>query len=312
MQPDVHSYSQRLLNPFRGIVAIVEYENARALSLDGLNWRIQVKTRPPHHMWGGAEEHDKKQFFNFGSWTLKNGLDAVPLNPILNTVEMIQAAEPLIDDLPDQIKKLPFPLTDRYELWLLDANTQQPFALLASTSERSHLPELTPKSPVWIATSADDASFVSQTLKKQGILNQDESSDCQHAEALNQLIQQRAYPGNSLQCYKRTAHGIQLVNPANKKQSTPTDNENIRIPELPLETRWPRTEDRELVADYIDWLAPRLLTLDKLKSGDRDRLERAAVTQPREVDRFWRLYPEIINKELLTRARVEAKILNAG
>jgi hypothetical protein len=44
----------------------------------------------------------------------------------------------------------------------------------------------------------------------------------------------------------------------------------------------------------------------------REMLEKRAVKSATEVDRFWRLYPEIHNKRLLNAARVEAKIRNSN
>jgi hypothetical protein len=52
--------------------------------------------------------------------------------------------------------------------------------------------------------------------------------------------------------------------------------------------------------------------LPALSSSNRDRLERLAVKQAKEVERLWRLYPQIHNQDLLNRARVEAKIRSAN
>jgi hypothetical protein len=71
---------------------------------------------------------------------------------------------------------------------------------------------------------------------------------------------------------------------------------------------WEDEEERSLVADYIAWKAPQLLQLRGLSSENRERLEHLAVMQAEVVERLWRLYPDIHNKELLNRARVEAKI----
>jgi len=36
------SYSQRLLNPFRGSVNVIRYKSAEAVTTDGINWDIYV------------------------------------------------------------------------------------------------------------------------------------------------------------------------------------------------------------------------------------------------------------------------------
>ncbi|MFN2309497.1 MAG: hypothetical protein ABR553_07145 [Gammaproteobacteria bacterium] len=38
----VHCYSQRLVNPFRGILSVVETEAADAVSSDGLHWALYI------------------------------------------------------------------------------------------------------------------------------------------------------------------------------------------------------------------------------------------------------------------------------
>jgi hypothetical protein len=67
-----------------------------------------------------------------------------------------------------------------------------------------------------------------------------------------------------------------------------------------------------LVSDYIAWKAPQLLQLQGLSSENRERLERLAVMQAEVVERLWRLYPEIHNKDLLKSARVEARIRSSN
>ncbi|MCU7921682.1 MAG: hypothetical protein KZQ88_03190, partial [Candidatus Thiodiazotropha sp. (ex Dulcina madagascariensis)] len=79
----------------------------------------------------------------------------------------------------------------------------------------------------------------------------------------------------------------------------------------PLTEDWKDEEDRQLIADYIAWKAPQML-LPQLSDTTRARLERLAVGQAGAVDRLWRLYPEIDNKALLNRARIEAKIRTAN
>ena len=83
-------------------------------------------------------------------------------------------------------------------------------------------------------------------------------------------------------------------------------------PQLPL-----REPDRrpETTAAYGAWLArlsPRLLTLPDLDDALRVRLERLAVDRALELARYWRLYPKVIDRALLRRARVEARLRRAA
>ena len=47
-------YGVRRLNPFLGMLQVVELANARALSPDGLRWEIQVLCAQPEHTWRSA------------------------------------------------------------------------------------------------------------------------------------------------------------------------------------------------------------------------------------------------------------------
>ena len=38
----IRCYSQRLLNPFRGVVNIIRYKSAEAVTSDGIHWDIYV------------------------------------------------------------------------------------------------------------------------------------------------------------------------------------------------------------------------------------------------------------------------------
>ena len=72
------------------------------------------------------------------------------------------------------------------------------------------------------------------------------------------------------------------------------------------------TEDRQRLCDlYIRRLAPRLLMLQGLPRPVRRRLERAARDHVFDLERFYPLYPEIVDEGLVTAARVEARLPRA-
>jgi len=56
---------------------------------------------------------------------------------------------------------------------------------------------------------------------------------------------------------------------------------------------------------------PLLLTLPDLDRDTRARLERAAVKRPTLVADLFRLYPEVVDADIVTRARVEARLRRA-
>lgn len=83
------------------------------------------------------------------------------------------------------------------------------------------------------------------------------------------------------------------------------------FPELLLWEGWEEAEDRDRVGQYLAALAPRLLMLP-LQAATRARLEQVAAHQALAVDRFHRLYPQVMDAALLVRLRVEARLRRAG
>lgn len=57
-------YSVRRTNPFQGVVQIVSSTDSRALSLDGVNWEIQIRTQPPGDTWGEHPPSSRKNDFS--------------------------------------------------------------------------------------------------------------------------------------------------------------------------------------------------------------------------------------------------------
>jgi hypothetical protein len=79
-----------------------------------------------------------------------------------------------------------------------------------------------------------------------------------------------------------------------------------------LRETWDDPGDQELCRLYIERLAPRLLMMQGLPRSDRSRLEQAARSHALEVDRFYPLYPEIVDQKLMTSLRVEAQLRHAA
>ena len=63
-----------------------------------------------------------------------------------------------------------------------------------------------------------------------------------------------------------------------------------------------------MLMDYIEWLAPRLLTLLGLQPATRRYLEDLAFRQALEVSRYYRLYPEVFDETGLNAVLVEAQL----
>ena len=301
---NAQAFSIRQLNPFRGLLQVYLGEQARALSGNGQVWEIQVLSDRPQGLWANTP-FSGKQFYTFGLWSEEAGLRQVPINPLFNIGDMIRSAESLIEGLHDALCRLPFPLADPYEAWLHDERTPRPLALLQSC--RSDADRRRASSPKWIAAEHGDFSFVSEHLLSRGLPNDDGHNPRIHASFLEAMVRERAGQPRRQVWYYRHADG----------SASPCDDPQVRLPaaqfpELPISEDWPKTDERDLIADYIRWKSPQLLMLPSLNEQTRARLERLAVQQAKEVDRLWRLYPEIHNQALLNSARVEARIRTAN
>jgi hypothetical protein len=302
-------YGLRRVNPFLGVAAIVRSPEGRALSVDGRNWQLQVLAHPPRGLWSRDGERDELMFFRFGVWSESGGLSQVPLNPILDVGRMVAVSNELIGEVRRALRELPFPLAPELELWLLDQE-DAPLALLATALEDSDLATLGLQE--WSAGGRGERAFVSARLTGEGVPERDASGRFHHPEAVERLLRGAAGPRLSCQWFRRNAEGGEgLV------EGAPAGLAGRRLPMeafpvLPLRPDWPEAADATLVGEYLDWLAPYLLTLPGLSPDLRARFERAAGREALLVDALWRLYPEVLHEDFVNRARVEARLRRAS
>jgi len=292
-------YGVRRLNPFQGMLQVVELGDARALSLDGVRWEIQVLCEQPDHIWRNESRGTPLiRFFRFGAWSEETGLRRVPVSPVMDLDKMLGASEGLTSVLAECLGRLPFEPADRHELWLLDA-AGLPFALVASTTQ---FPAgATVRSEPWAASARSDHGFQSPHLIERGIGVREGHDPRHHASLLERLVRDTAgRPARSC-WFLRNPDGSGSA--ADQRQMGAE-----RFPALLLREDWPDDIDRELVRDYLDWCAPYLLTLPDLSDAQRDRLEHAARRRAMQVDDLHRLYPKQLNPDLLKAIRVEARM----
>lgn len=305
MSDTPHCYAVRRLNPFMGVLQVVEIPGGRALSHDGRQWEIQVEAERPEHTWGSIEPRRVvRQWFRFGGWHAEQGLSRVPANPLLDLGAMLATSERLIAALRGALPQLPFALQDRYEYWLLDAQ-QQPLALLASTTEARFTGQI--RVQHWQATPATDPTFVAPSLEARGIPDRDAQHARPHAAMLEHQVRDAAGAAQKRVWYRRRADGDGAALEPRFAALPAT-----AFPPLPLRMQWPDPDQQALMDDYLAWLAPRLLTLDGLGDGLRGELERAACTQAVLLADHYPLYPRVLQRERLDAARVEARLRRAA
>jgi len=304
-------YSLRRVNPFEGVVQVLELDAARAVSRDGLEWEIQVEAEGPGGAWGSLNARSTiRRFLRFGVWSRQHGLWRAPLNPMLDLGELLEEAAQLIDALQASLDDLPFAPADRFELWLLDAQSR-PLALLATTDEPERIPDLRPEP--WQAARLADHGFHSGALADEPAPAGESDDPRRHPAAVEAVIRRAAGHAPVQQWFERRGDGsgrglAHRAPPALAGRELAA----ALFPELPWRDRWDDADDAALMADYVAWSAPRLLTLHGLSDRTRARLETLARQQALAVDALYRLYPRILDRGLVEAARVEARLRRAA
>ena len=300
-------YGVRRLNPFQGMLQVVELGDARALSLDGIRWEVQVLCAQPEHTWRSENRGEPvMRFFRFGAWSQEAGLRRVPVSPILDLDLLLSASSALIGALPECMESLPFLSADHHELWLLDASGL-PFALLASTTQAPFGARIRPEP--WASSARSDHGFQSPRLLERGIPVREGHDPRYHASLLERLIRDTAGHPARTGWFERNGAGFGSSAESKKRE----EGGQLRLAAdafspLLLREDWPESVDSDLVRDYLDWCAPFLLMLPDLSDAHRDRFEHAARARALELDSLYRLYPKILNPELIKAVRVEARM----
>lgn len=293
-------YAVRRVNPFDGVLQVVEIGGARAYSPDGSIWQIQVLAQRPDHTWRSfADVAPIEQYFNFGLWDTQGGMHRVPANPIMDIGAMTDAADRLASVLLTLYDRVPFPLVDHYECWSTD-HRGDPVALLATSEDPGLIGQL--RVGRWHASRLSDHGFVSVTLLDQGIPSHGELGPRQHAEQLERQVRKH---GQHRAWFQRGTDASAAPWPP-KPDATPETT--TPLPPLGLKTDWDDRQMRSLVQDFLAWQAPRLLMLQGIDDKLRAWLETMACRQAVELAAGYRLLPRILDRPRLEAARVEARL----
>ena len=283
-----HYYSVRCFSPYQGTVQVVQIPGFRAISDDGLTWRIQALQQ-------------RSRMSSYGIWRTDGSGN-------LKESDQTRAIIHKLRNLPP----LPFPLLDKLELWLLDAVDERPFAMIDSALGDSS-PSRTER-PVWRAALHDAPGFVSPSLDGATDVSDRTATHISHAVVVARWVQKIAGSRPRAQWYRRDEAG-NGVGQGGYFASDDFVGRKLKpadFPELLVREDWGSEQERALVYDYHNWQAPNLLTHDNLTSATRDRLEHAACRQPEKLYRVRSLLPEVVNSDLLKVAMVEAVIRRAA
>ena len=301
------TYSKRLLNPFSGYEQILETEHARAISTDGIHWRIHIRSEIYKTPWQSlAIPVNAEHFFLYGRWSKENELARVPIHPTLYQDHVEGYAKEVIASIEANLDNLPFPAKDRYELWSLDKHNQQPVALLASCCQPDDIQF--PKQLQWYF---DDMEFTTQA----GAARWPKTTTAPYAKDLLKETIHRATGHQPRGVWLERdidGHGKVIMDNANRSSLLDTSFSVQQLPELFIRTQWKEQDEQHIVQDYFTWLAPILLTIPSLADELRNELELKAQKRPLCVLNFHRLYPQIIDQARMNKVLVEARLRQAS
>lgn len=278
----IKAHSQRVLQPYSAQVQIAASDDARALSMDGDVWEFQFIYANSR---GGKASAGRQQGrFTRAAHIRRCDLQRVVDNPVTEDGQVDQRILELARFLIGA--RLPFEAADRYEYWLLDPKDHSPLALIFScidASEMASFPKLTdwaalPAAVMPIGTSETERS------KSYGPVNY----------RLERCVAERASNKPSAQWFTRRY------------------NESEVFPPFLVREDWENEEHRELCRRYLQRQAPRLLMLHGVGLDERRRMELASRANALDVARFYPLYPEIADNEVMDKIRIEARLRMAA
>ncbi len=278
-------YAQRLLNPFRGVVNVIRYQAAEAVTLDGVHWDIYVANEA---LRAGLKGKAQISDIRYGNWSEAEGLRRGPIYPSDDFKRMEVQGQIVYDYLREHHRDVPFAFVDRHELWLLDEE-QRPLALIHSVlTEEETLQEV----PLhWRAGFAAEEHF------RSAASGGDNSAIC-----LGNYINRRA---GGWQWIARDGKGGGMGLAGGRGAASGRVFEAGLFPVRFLFRDRHEAPYRQLVADYLEWQAPWLLLLDTLSTEIRRELEVLARRRAAEMVRQHRLYPAHADPAQLRAAQVE-------
>jgi hypothetical protein len=263
-------YGVRRLGPYLGVIQVIDVGDACAYSTNGRTWRIRQQTASGRFRWGVTQVSEEN----------------------VSDVRLVGA-----DNLVEALKKqppVPFPIRDRFELWLLNSSTRRPLALLRTRYKALDMEQVT--DPHWRPFLMTDTEFVSPTLSEHEKNQPRKGWPLPHRDQLESQVNIASRPMPAAQWFERHPDGSGTAD---------------AFPELLISEEWEHQVQHGLVTDYHNWYAASLLAHQNLSAATRSRLERAACRRPRTLLAVYPLIPEIIDQDAMDVALVSARLMNA-
>lgn len=279
-------YALRLVNPFRGVLQIVDLGASLAQSRDGRVWYLKMDD-------GQGRQRQA------GVWDEERGL-------LLGQQQPLQSVINAIKERP----QLPFAMADDWECWLLDQEQGRPLALLATDRlepDRRRLPD-----PDWQPFLPSYTGFSSLLLVERDALTPYAGQS--HREVLARLVNRAARPQPRVQWFLRdrygageSAHGLRVPPEWRERKLTSED-----FPELLVREKWNSRLETSVIADYHAHLSALLLLWPRLTTETRSRLELLACERPSWLARVQHLLTVQTHPQQLRAALVAARLSQAS
>lgn len=282
----VNSYAFRRVNPFLGVMQVIETQGGRAHSTNGIVWDIEVIADQPDD-WGSLNKGQSNlEFYRYGLWSLEEGLVSRPLAPHLEKDPLSQQCNFLIESIKQRLAELPFKLKDTEELWLFDEKNQKPLVLLASVLPGKKRPSPEPK-------------YWTSHIGAEGVASQYKFPD---ARQLKSQIEKAAGFNIHKHWIRRQDDGSGIYDVSNEAISS------SEMPAFLISEHWSDDEQSIRVANFINWIAPSLLTLQSISKEQRMRLEESLNVQAISIEHHKELIVEVVNEKLMTSALVQCRL----
>lgn len=288
MPTDPDYYSVRQLSPFIGTIQVVTGEYCRAMSSDGVNWQIQASCESHQQEWNiSADEYIPRRYVLYGSWNKTAGFSSLPLDPMLDVPGNDTVKHSLISRLETCDSRLPFPVLDHYECWLIDSITSKPLVLVASAIHKDMIPHI--QVPKWLALSQHE-------------LNSGNSSPSllSDIEQLEDFINTQ---GTEHCWFYRKKNGVSHALTDNF-----SDLRDEAFPQLPVNQALLPEKFRGFYSRLIKLLSPRLLSLQSLSKPCFEELASLAQHNAIETHKRLGIYPYTLPDSILNKIHVELKI----
>jgi len=279
-----------MLSPYRGVMHSVVRDWADAVTTDGRAWTLYVRGEclyddPLDLQDRSISVPDVK----YGSWSARTGFMRAPIRLPTFDERVREQGEALLSAVQTHAAALPFPLADRFELWLLHGASGQPLALIAS------------------GCTTDDCA---QPARAQWTPGRNCMAELPEAVQLHRRIAELAGPTPRAQWFERHADGsgsavLPRAGAATvAERHLPAD----RFSSLLIDRDALGADSGRLLDALLSWQSPALLQLPGLTREQRRHFETAACGHALRLADSLPLYPCVLDRRAITAALVEARL----